>query len=209
MKKLDKIIIGLLLAGSVIAVFYPDTKPFRYVIPAKKLLYEVNKQGRYISTDQVAQAIMENDPSYIYVDVRDPASYKKFTLNGAMNFPLDKIFDKTLTDILESDTYTVVLFSNGSTLADKAWLMLKSFDYDNIKVMKGGLNAWYRDIINPLPPDPKFTDKQAEKRYLFRKGAQVFFTGISPAGGTSAPKPKKAAVPVVKHKKKEVTGGCG
>ncbi len=209
MNKTDKIILGLLLLGSVLTVFYPDTKPFRRIVSEHELLYDVNKQGRYITVDEVAQRIMEADPSYILVDIRSPEEYGKYTLNGAINIPFDSIMGSTLTNLLDADVYTVVLFSNGSRKADEAWLILRSYDYHNMKVMKGGLNAWYRNILDPLPPDEKFSDKQAWKRYMFRKGAQVFFTGISPAGNVPAPKPEKAAVPVVKRKKKEVTGGCG
>ncbi len=209
MNKTDKIILGLIFLGSIVAIFYPDTKPFRRIVQRHELLYEINKQGRYLTVDEAAQHIMEADPSYIFVDIRPPKEYAKYTINNAINVPFDSITSPSLTGLLDADVYTVVLFSNGSRKADEAWLILRSYDYHNIKVLKGGLNSWYRNILDPLPPDPKFSGKQAWKRYMFRKGAQVFFTGISPVGNKPASKPKKVAIPAVKHKKKEITGGCG
>ncbi len=211
MKRREVIIIGLMLIGSIISIFLPDIKPLRHIIGPKQLLHEVNKQGRYITTDEVAKMIMENDPSLLLIDVRSPKEYKKYTLDGAINIPMDKIMDEANKDYFDQDVYTTVLFSNGSSLADQAWLRLRSYDYKANKVMKGGLNEWYRTILNPQKPVDEILTAQLEKQYLFRKGAQIYFTGATPVTGAATKKTKPAATgkPIVKHKKKEVTGGCG
>jgi hypothetical protein len=79
--------------------------------------------------------------------------------------------------------------------------------YKNIAVLKGGLNQWFQDIILAKESQGPW-DKKADEVYQFRKGAREYFGGgSSPVEETSAaPKAKK---PVVKHKKKEVEGGCG
>ncbi len=209
MKKTDKIIIALLVFGGIISLFYPDTHPFRRVVSQKELAYDAALPSHYISTDRVARMLMEADPSLLLVDVRKPGEYKNFTLPGAMNIPVDSILSDKHADMLDQDVYTVVLFSNGSRLADQAWLILHSYDYHGLKVLKGGLNAWYRNILHPQKPDATEITSEAYKRYLFRKGAMYFFTGIRPAGTSASPKPAAAPKPVVKRKKKEVTGGCG
>ncbi len=209
MKRREILIMGLLLIGSFIAIFLPDVKPHQHIIGAKQLLYEVNKQGRYISTDEVAKMIMENDPSLLLIDIRSPEDYKKYTIDGAINIPFDKILDKANIDYFNQDVYTTVLFSNGSSLADEAWLTLRSYDFKGNKVMKGGLNEWYKTIINPQKPADDELTAQLEKQYLFRKGAQIYFTGATPVSTAKSSKPKAPSKPVVKRKKKEVTGGCG
>ena len=210
MKRREVLIMVLLLVGSIITMFLPNTKAHKHIIGSKQLLYEVNSQGRYITTDEVAKMIMEKDPSLLLIDIRSPKEYKKFTLDGAMNIPFDKIMDDDNKDYFDQDVYTTVLFSNGSSLADQAWLRLRSYDYKGNKVMKGGLNQWYQTIINPQKPADDVLTAQAEKAYLFRKGAQVYFTGATPvsSSATSA-KPKPSGKPIVKRKKKEVSGGCG
>jgi len=209
MKRREILIMAFLLIGSFIAIFLPDVKPHKHIIGAKELLHEVNKQGRYISTDEVAKMIMEKDPSLLLIDIRSPEEYKKYTLEGAINVPYDKIMDKANVDYFNQDVYTTVLFSNGSSLADQAWLTLRSYDYKGNKVMKGGLNQWYKTILNPQKPADDILTAKLEKQYLFRKGAQVYFTGATPVSTAKSSTPKPASKPVVKRKKKEVTGGCG
>ncbi len=209
MKRREVLIMALLLIGGFIAIFLPDTKPLKHIIGADKLLYEVNKEGRYITTDEVAKMIMEKDPSLLLIDIRSPEAYKKFTLEGAMNIPFDKILADENKDYFDQDVYTTVLFSNGSSLADEAWLTLRSYDYKGNKVMKGGLNQWYKTIINPQKPADDELTAQLEKQYLFRKGAQVYFTGATPVSTAKSAKPKAPSKPIVKRKKKEVSGGCG
>jgi len=209
MRRLDFWILSLLFIGGVVSIFLDDIKPLPHIIGQKELLHQINLEGRYISTDEVAKMIMEKDPSLLLVDVRSPEEYNKYTLEGAMNIPYDKIMDKEYEAYLNQDVYTTVLFSNGSSLADQAWLTLTSYGYEGNKVMKGGLNEWYRTILHPQKPEGTILDREAEKRYLFRKGAQIYFTGAQ-ITTESAPKPKAQPVkPVIKRKKKEVTGGCG
>jgi len=210
MKRREILIMAFMLIGSFIAIFLPNVKPHDHIIGPKQLLYAVNQEGRYVTTDEVAKMIMEKDPSLLLVDIRSPKEYAKFTLEGAINIPFDKILDPANVDYFNQDVYTTVLFSNGSSLADQAWLTLRSYDYKGNKVMKGGLNQWYKTIINPQKPADEQLTAQLEKEYLFRKGAQVYFTGATPvSSSTSSSKPKAGSKPIVKRKKKEVTGGCG
>jgi rhodanese-related sulfurtransferase len=210
MKLKEIIIFGALLLGGFIAIFLPNTEPYEHVIGESELIYEIGKEGRYITTDEVAQAIIENDPSFILVDIRTPEEYAKYTIDGAINIPYNKVMDEGNVDYFNQDVYTTILFSNGSSLADQTWLRLRSFDYQGNKVLKGGLNEWYKTILNPQKPnDIELTSKQSDQ-YLFRKGASIYFTGAQVVG--NAPKKSKSkgkAAPIIKRKKKEVSGGCG
>ncbi len=211
MKKIDVIIIGLLILGGVVSIFLPNVEPHKKIIGQKELLHELNKEGRYITTDEVARMIMEKDPSLILVDVRSPEEYDLFTIDGAINIPVDSILSPSNMVYLDQDAYTTVLFSTGNSLADQAWLTLESYGYEGNRVMKGGLNQWYQTILNPKPPSSTEITREAEKQYLFRKAAQIYFTGIQVSGGTKAQaaKSKPVVQPVKKRKKKPVSGGCG
>ena len=210
MKLTELVIFGGLLLGGFIAIFLPNTEPFAHVIDETELVYEISKEGRYIATDEIAQAIMENDPSFLLIDIRSEEEYAKYTIDGAINIPFDKVMDKENVDYFNQDIYTTVLFSNGSTLADQTWLRLRSYDYQGNKVLKGGLNEWYKTILNPQKPnDIDLTSKQYDQ-YLFRKGASIYFTGAQISDTPSkAKKSKKQSKPIIKRKKKEVSGGCG
>lgn len=209
MKRIELIIFAALLLGGIVAVFLPNTEPYPHVIDESELVYEINKEGRYISTDEVAQAVMESDPSFLLIDIRTPEEYAKYTIDGAINIPYNKVMEEGNVDYFNQDVYTTVLFSNGSTLADQTWLRLRSYDYQGNKVLKGGLNEWYKTILNPTKPKDTELTTELQKQYLFRKGASVFFTGVQIVGATPTKKSKKSTKPIVKRKKKEVSGGCG
>ena len=208
MKRIELIIIGALLLVGFMVIFLPNTEPFKHVINEKELLYEANKEGRYISTDEVAKAIIEEDPSFLVIDLRTPKEYNHYTIEGAINIPYAKIMDKANVDFFNQDIYTTVLFSNGSSLADQAWTRLRSYDYKGNKVLKGGLNRWYQTIINPQKP--KETEPVTmDELYQFRKGASIYFTGAQVTGDTGGASKPKSSKPIIKRKKKAVSGGCG
>ena len=73
--------------------------------------------------------------------------------------------------------------------------------------MKGGLNSWVENILQPKNNSIVW-DRINDEMYQYRRGASEFFggSGAEPADNNTAVKPKKA---VKKHKKKEVAGGCG
>jgi hypothetical protein len=45
-------------------------------IPADKLLSNIVSLERYVSTDQISEKTISQDPSFILIDVRDVKSYK-------------------------------------------------------------------------------------------------------------------------------------
>ncbi len=212
LKMKEKIIFALLIIGGIAVLFLPDYKKHPKVLKQDYLFYQLNQTGRYISTDELAKKMITKDPTLMLIDVRSKKDYDHFTLPGALNIPLDSILNKQYIDYLDQDVYNTVLFSNGSSIADQAWMILKSNGYNGNYVLKGGLNKWFKTIIDPEKPSPE-ADIVERERYEFRKGASLFFTGVSSSGvggvSDSKPKPKAAAAPMVKRKKKEVSGGCG
>jgi len=210
MKRIELIIFTTLVLTGAVAVFLPNTNAFEHVISDKQLLHEVSKEGRYISTDDIAQAIMENDPSYILVDIRSEEEYEKYTIDGAINIPFDKMMETENLPYFNQDVYTTVLFSNGSSLADQAWLRLRSYDYEGNKVLKDGVNEWYSTILNPQKPLDTDLSSEVYDQYLFRKGASIYFTGAQVVGDEEVqPKAKPTVKPLLLKKKKAVSGGCG
>ncbi len=118
--------------------------------------------------------------------------------------------EETNLPYFNQDVYTTVLFSNGSSMADQAWLRLRSYDYKGNKVLKGGVNEWYKTILNPEKPSDTNLSTEINDQYLFRKGASIYFTGAQIVGDEeSQPKAKATVKPILNRKKKAVSGGCG
>ena len=137
------------------------------------LLNSLNSQ-RYIDVDNLASRIIEEDPSYLVVDLRDNAQFSAFSLPRSINVPFEKLFDENHRQIFSNDAYKKVLVSNGTLQSDQAWMLLRRKGYLNVKVLKGGLNEFFKVLINPYKPgdlDPS----EAFDTYSFRKAAGVYF----------------------------------
>lgn len=200
----------VLLAGGL--VLLPKYEKHEGIKP-EQLLSNVISPERYITTDKLADKIVNQDPSIILIDVRDEDSYNKYTLPNAINIPLAKLLNEDFEAYLNQDQYNVVLFSNDNFYADQAWILCNRLNYKNLNVLKGGINKWYKTIINPPKPTENMPTTAFEL-YTFRKAASMYF-------GVAYPEPfKKAKVTVVKKappkkvikvkkkKKAPAEGGC-
>ena len=97
-----------------------------------------------------------------------------------------------------------MFISNDDIKADQAWVLAKRLGFDNMYVMRGGLNGWMRTIIQPVEP-PEHAPLTEFATYEFRKGAKLYFTGAKMENS----KPGKVKVTVKRRKKvKAASGGC-
>ncbi len=143
-------------------------------IHPQALLLEAISSERYITVDELSSAIIGEDPSYELVDIRSTEDFEKYSLPKAINLPFDTIMDEKNEAFFDTDDYKIILFSNGTVMADQIWSLLRRKGYKNIMVLKGGLNEFYQTILNPQKPvdtDPK----DAFALYDFRKAAGPYF----------------------------------
>jgi rhodanese-related sulfurtransferase len=206
-------LIFIVLAGGL--VLLPKYEKREGISP-EDLLSSTISLERYISTDELADRIINQDPSLLLIDVRDETDYEKYSFTNALNIPLKTILDEDSEPYLNQDAYDVVLFSNDNFYADQAWILCTRLGYKNLYVLKGGINTWYNTIINPEKPTEDMPSKQFEL-YAFRKAASMYFGVSYPEDiknnaafidntGNSGAAPKKI---IVRQKKKKATeGGC-
>ena len=203
----------IILAGGL--VLLPKFEKQEGIQP-EKLLADAISPERYISTDELADRIINQDPSLLLIDIRSNEDYSKYTLPNAINIPIENMLNEEFEGYFNQDEYDVVLFSNDHFKADQAWLITKRLDYKNIHVLKGGINEWYSTIINPEKPTEVMASKAFEL-YSFRKAASMYFGVAYPQKVVeqkvivrSKPKaaPPKVVVPKKKKKKMPVEGGC-
>jgi rhodanese-related sulfurtransferase len=198
----------IILAGGL--VLLPKHQKNEGVKP-EQLLANVISLERYFSTDQIAHKLINQDPSFILIDVRDESSFKNYTLPNAINIPLKKLFDSEYAAYLNQNQYDVVFFSNDNYYADQAWILCNRLNYKNLHVLNGGINNWYRTIINP-PKPTEYMPKEAYNLYETRKAASMFFGVVYPdqlkANDIEEVKIVPKEIITVKRKKKPVEGGC-
>lgn len=192
----------IVLGGGLLIL--PERENYQQIKP-EELMLDIVQTSRYVTTDQVAEMIIEGDPTLELVDVRSTDEYEEFTLPGSLNIPLDSIMIPDYQDYLGIEDMNVVFFGNDDIRADQVWVIAKRMGYSSLYVMKGGLNCWMNTIIQPQRPEETASKEEFEK-YQQRRGASMYFTGAEiaipeDAGG--------AAVKVARKKKTSVVeGGC-
>ncbi len=198
-------IVVFLVLGVYIA--FSGVKESTYLEKNPDQLYlDLIETTRYFTVEEVAQMIISQDPSIQLIDVRSEKYYTKFSLNGAINIPLKDILNPDNLAYLDQDVYNTILFSNGSGDADVAWMLTTRMGYQNVFVMKGGMNSWVEDILRP-EDNSVIWDRVDDQLYQYRKGASIYFGG-KVVGEDEAAVKVKAKKPVLRRKKKEVEGGC-
>jgi rhodanese-related sulfurtransferase len=186
-----------------VAAILPQKRYSSSELDAQQLLNELQLETFVISPDEMAEAIINNDPSYQLIDLRSPEEVKKFSLPGALNIPFDSLLHEKWAPYIDQVARKNVFYSNGTMLASQAWVLTRQKGYRNNYILEGGLNYWFDTIIKPR--EPKSTDdEQAIAIYHRRLGAKQYFTGQ----GGEASTVTKARKPIPRKKKKMVQGGC-
>lgn len=192
--------------GLIIAAV-PSHKTLSKKVSPENILNEVKSGHQLITTDQVAKMIIEKDPSFQLIDLRSPEEYAEFSLPGSVNIPLDNILSEEWTNLFDQQIKINILYSNGTTKANEAWMILRQKGYTNNYVMLGGLNYWAETIMNPDPPENIDPDDEIAK-YNFRKGAGQALGGENQSViKTNVTKPDLPVIQKTK-KKKRAAGGC-
>ena len=205
-------VVFVILAGGLVVL--PKFNPVKGIEPTQ-LLNDAISPERYISTDELADRLINQDPSILLIDVRSKADYDKYALPGALHVPFKSMLNDEFDVYIDQDDFDVIFYSNDNLIADQAWILSKRLDYKNIHVLKGGMNEWYRTIINPEKPE-EIMASNAYDLYAFRKAASMFFGVAYPQKSAPIkvqPKPvvvskPKVIVPKKKKKKMPVEGGC-
>lgn len=176
----------------------------------KELINHLENLEHFMSSDALADRIINDDPSLYLIDLRTSEEFKKYHIPGAISLTLDSALvylDKESEDLLKKD---VVLISNDTFNSELIYALSDSKEHLN--VLDGGMQSWYKHIINPKKADNN-SDLKTIETYATRKGASMYF-------GVKYPEPvvkkvtvkkvtiPKKVVPVKKKKKLPIEGGC-
>ena len=206
---MSAVLVGLAILLLLLPKRYSSTE-----LKPDKLLLEIIDRNNFVTTDYVADRIINGDPYIQLIDVRSPEEFAKFSLQGAINIPLKNLLDKNekgkykWEGVLNQDIKRNIFYSNGSIYANQAWMITRRLNYAHNYIMEGGLNNWTETILRPQKPNTEAPDEEFAL-YEFRKAASLFFGGGSTVTATSSEESKP--VPTVGKKKeesKEEEGGC-
>lgn len=192
--------------GLIIAAV-PENTTKQYKLTANQLLEEVKSGTQFIQPDEVADMLIQKDPTLQLIDVRSADEYEKFSLPNSLNIPLVDILNPEWDDYINQDVKLNVFYSNGTNDANQVWMITRQLGYENNYVLQGGVNYWAETILNPEAPKTGSPNEEILK-YNLRKGAGMALGGaaVETQTTTKAAGPKP---PITRRKKKKsVQGGC-
>jgi rhodanese-related sulfurtransferase len=157
-----------------------------------QVLVELNSTERLMSPEEVADRLINEDPSQLLVDVRSHAEYDAFSLPGAINIPLENLMEEGNQQLIDCSRYTAVFFSNDDVLSTQAWTLNRINGCKGAFIMQGGLNRWTANLMTPVMPAETAPEGEWEL-YNFRKAVAQYLIG-----GSEALEPEE--FPVVRKK---------
>lgn len=200
--------VGIMLLLGLVIAMVPENTTKPYKLTAEQMLHSVNTGSHQIHPDYLAEWLINKDPSIQLVDVRSPDEFEKYHLPKAINVPLADILNPKYRDVWDQGVKFNVLYSNGSTASNEAWMILRQLGFPNLGVLMGGLNYWTETIMNPQAP-PTTSPNDEIAKYEFRKGASQALGGGAVTAKTASTDTEIQKPKIVPRKaKKAPQGGC-
>lgn len=198
----EKITLVILCLGLILALL-PLSANRSLTVRPDKLLPEVLDENSNFSVDQVAKFVVSEDPAVRIIDIRSPEEFMEMNIPGSINVPYNEFPGKDPDSFLGKGEIRNILYSNGDINSNYALIIAKGMNFNNVYVMKGGLNEWYNTVMNS-----SFTGERisARENALFetRIRARKLFTDIN-----SLPDSLKLKFIESKHiAAKKLDGGC-
>jgi rhodanese-related sulfurtransferase len=173
----EKFSVGLLCLGFILALL-PLSASRSFTARPTKLLSEIVDNKSYFTVDQVARFVVSEDDSVRIIDLRSPEEFKTMNIPGSVNIPYKKFLDTDPGNYLSNQSIKNIFYSNGDFDSNYALVISKGLKYNNVYVMKGGLNEWFRTIMNS-----SFTGDRISARenaiFEVRTKAKKLFTEIN------------------------------
>jgi len=198
----EKFSIVLLCLGFILALL-PLSGSRSFTVKPNELLSEVLDDNTYLTVDQVAKFIISEDSSVQIIDLRSPEEFKTVNIPGSINIPYSELLDNDSGNILNNGKTMNIFYSNGDFDSNYALSIARGLNFKNTYVMKGGLNEWFKTVMNSNFTGETIT---ARENSLFeaRTRAKKMFTEMN-----SLPDSLKLKFIQSKHiAVKKLDGGC-
>lgn len=137
------------IGGSYLLLTGAKTQPGLSIADLHQRTLEAD---RFKSVDEVADYLKTHQPDYQIIDVRSPFEFQTYSLPQARNIPYKKLLKESTLEKLASSNKKIIFYSNGTSLANTAWLICQAKGLEKAYVMQGGVNRWTQTILFPKKP---------------------------------------------------------
>jgi rhodanese-related sulfurtransferase len=196
-----KISVILLLLGAILT-FLPSADHFSLHGKPDQLLLSALDDTNYLTADEVARALVDEDKSLQYIDLRTPEEFKKANIPGSLNIPYTDFLSADLETYLNSGA-RIIFYANDDYKPNYALILARGIGYNNCYVLKGGMKSWYSNIMNSEFTGDKISPRE-NALYETRYKARKIFSDIN-----SMPDSLKDKYMAAKEiERKKLDGGC-
>lgn len=143
----EKYSVFLVFTGLILA-FLPLTGNRSLTARPEKILGFAADNGTYVTVDQVAGYIVNEDTTLHLIDLRPQEEYLEVSLPGATNIPYNELLDRDPATFLGEGNIRNIFYSNDDFDANFAIIVAAGLGYNNCYVMRGGLNEWFKTVVN-------------------------------------------------------------
>ncbi|MBI2430302.1 MAG: YeeE/YedE family protein [Ignavibacteriales bacterium] len=188
---------GILIVGMVL-VFLPDYKD-RMLEKVSAEEFQRSHSVKEMTADELAFRIIDKDPRIQIIAVREQQEFEKLTLPGAVNIQAEQILKKEFTGILNQRHKQKIFLGADRTTGTEAAYLAQEAGYENIYVVRGGMNEFISSILQYSKATAMNTRDEIDTD-RFRTKARTSLTILIQEAKNSAVKPVKLV--------KKVAGGC-
>jgi rhodanese-related sulfurtransferase len=205
--------LGLAAVGLLAAFAGDPYRGNRATIDTRDLAIRAARGADLVEPVQLADWIIRGQDDFRLVDLRPEKDYSTYHIPNARNLPL-----ASLTSDFAAHNEKLILYSDDSLDAARAWFLLEAQGFRSVYVLSGGLEGWKDFVLFPIRPqgtaDSAFERQAAVARFFGGAPQAANAPTASPAAESLpklAPPPLPAAAPPANNsstparKKKE---GC-
>ena len=171
---------------------------------------ETNKncKANAISNEQLADLLYSKELKGVqFIDIRTPHQYAMGHLPNAINVPMKNFFNPEYFSKINKDDVLILYGEDASTPRLMA-LMSGHFKKGKFNVALGGYDYIKSKIMDNYAIYSGLYDDEVPL-VDFQQAVNEIKSKYGGGGAAKSAKPKAPSKPIVKRKKKEVSGGCG
>ncbi len=119
--------------------------------------------GNEVTFKELHSMLQQDDASVQFVDIRSEEDYKKSHLEGAVNIPVEKLFDRKSRKTMRKKTN--VIYCSTESMAHSAAYLLKQCGYD-CRPVNGNYTLIKANVIDKFNPSLGFySDEKQQYNY--------------------------------------------
>jgi len=168
----------LLVGVGIILAFLPFNASKSFQLKSKELLVRSVSEDSYVSVDQVARMVNNEDHTVQIIDVRKSEQFKVCNIPGSINIPYQDLLNPVWEPTLNQKKVKNIFYGNGDQTASYAWTIVTGMGYPNSYLMKGGLNEWYKTVMLSQFSGEKITPEE-NALFEIRVNARKNFTQMN------------------------------